>query len=233
MDYSYAVRNLVGGEDGNSLLVDEGTTDIVTSATTGTATGATNTSIEDDGASFTTAMIGASVIIQNGTGVGQMRTISARPSATELTVSEAWDTNPDPTSEYIVGGIYAYYKTGLFDLPPTQGGKRALVLAYQPTTNNAYAELEVYYDHDINPEVMKVSERHKLGFDTKSGESRLRQNLKGALSRLGRAPGTTIHELDARSAMRDITHRYVAAKLRAYQGNDAISLYSLEVAGAE
>ena len=230
VETSNAIRCLVGGEDGKSLLVNEGVCDVVTTAVTGTATAGAAATLTDSGASFAASAVGASLIITGGTGAGQMRTISARTS-TKLTVSSNWTTNPDATSAYAVGGIHAFYKTGIFDIPYDKDGQRVLALTYPPTTNAQYAELEVYYDHNTSAETMKASEQHPEGFDSTAGSTRLRRNLKGARSVLGTAPGFAMHELTMRAEARAITHRYVAAKLTAYQATEALTLYGLEVAG--
>lgn len=69
----------------------------------GTSTGSnTSTTLNDTGASWTTnEWANKALIITAGTGAGQIRTISSNTS-TELTVSAAWTTTPDATSEYMI-----------------------------------------------------------------------------------------------------------------------------------
>lgn len=68
----------------------------------GTTTSATATSLTCLSASWETDIIGQTVYISGGTGAGQLRTISARPSGTEVTISSAWDITPDATSTFLI-----------------------------------------------------------------------------------------------------------------------------------
>jgi len=54
----------------------------------------------DDDASFAGALVGGHVLILDGTGAGQIRSISAVPSGTTLQVGSPWTTPPDATSVY-------------------------------------------------------------------------------------------------------------------------------------
>jgi len=72
-------------------------------AITGTATSGASTTLTDTGKSFATnALANAQIRIVAGTGIGQSRTVSSN-TATVITVSAAWATNPDTTSQYVVG----------------------------------------------------------------------------------------------------------------------------------
>lgn len=235
IDASNALRCLVGGENGKSLLVNEGVSDIVSTAVTGTHTSTQEAGaydgLVDTAASFVAGEVGASLIITGGTGAGQMRTIKTRTSGTVLVMDANWTTNPDATSTYAIGGIYAFYKTGIFAIPYEENSQRVFALTYLPTTSDQYVELEVFYDHNTAAEEMKASEVHPEGFDSTAGSTRLRRNLKSLRSVLGTAPGFAMHELTMRTEPRAITNRYVAAKLTAYQATEAVTLFGLEVAG--
>lgn len=68
----------------------------------GTASSGAASSITDTASAFPVdSLAGKYVVITDGTGVGQVRQITTN-SATVLTVSPAWATAPDNTSEYIV-----------------------------------------------------------------------------------------------------------------------------------
>lgn len=70
----------------------------------GLTTSSGSTTLTDTARSWTSdRWVGAFVKIVKGTGVGQVRTISAN-SATQLTVSVAWYVNPSTDSEYIIYG---------------------------------------------------------------------------------------------------------------------------------
>lgn len=71
----------------------------------GTADAATANTLTDNSAFFVTGgggLAGSAVYIRSGTGSGQERRIGSN-TATVITVSEAWDTIPDATSEYVIG----------------------------------------------------------------------------------------------------------------------------------
>lgn len=67
---------------------------------TGTATSGAATSLTNTGKAYTTdEHANRALVITAGTGSGQHRVIASN-TATALTVSAAWDTNPDATSVY-------------------------------------------------------------------------------------------------------------------------------------
>ena len=71
---------------------------------TGTATSATTTTLVQTSKTWTASQwINSQVRITAGTGAGQIRTISANTADT-LTVSAAWTTTPDNTSQYAIEG---------------------------------------------------------------------------------------------------------------------------------
>jgi len=72
----------------------------------GTAeSGTANTLTDSDQSWATDEWVGHNVYITAGTGAGQTRTVTGN-NATTLTVSSNWTTNPDATSQYIVGAIW-------------------------------------------------------------------------------------------------------------------------------
>lgn len=71
-------------------------------ALTGTATAGASTSLTDSSADFSDATAGWLVSIYDGTGTGQLRTISSVTGTTQLNVSAAWTTNPSTDSKYQV-----------------------------------------------------------------------------------------------------------------------------------
>jgi hypothetical protein len=73
----------------------------------GTATAGGATTLTDSGKAWTTnEWAGYEVRISSGTGSGQARTIASN-TATVLTVSAAWGTNPDATSVYTIAYSFA------------------------------------------------------------------------------------------------------------------------------
>lgn len=89
----------------------------------GTATSGAATTITDTSKAFTTNQwTGGTITLTGGTGSGQTRTISSN-TATAITVSPAWTTNPAAGTTYTVTALVAY---DLLD--------DARSLAYTPTT---------------------------------------------------------------------------------------------------
>ena len=68
---------------------------------TGTATAGASGSITDSAAKFGSVEAGWLVSIYEGTGIGQLRTVSSATS-TVISVSASWTTTPDTTSKYAV-----------------------------------------------------------------------------------------------------------------------------------
>ncbi len=74
-------------------------------STSGTATAGASSTLTDSNKTWTTnGYTGYQVRITAGTGIGQIRIIASN-TATVLTVSSAWTTTPDTTSQYIIEGF--------------------------------------------------------------------------------------------------------------------------------
>lgn len=74
--------------------------DLVSSVTGQVTSGGTSTQLIDSNAAFTSADVGKSVRIYEGTGVGDIRTVSTVDSTTQITVSSAFSSTLDTTSKY-------------------------------------------------------------------------------------------------------------------------------------
>ncbi|MFA5135551.1 MAG: hypothetical protein WC505_07245 [Patescibacteria group bacterium] len=102
-----------GDYDGFVYKLWTGTSDKISPAYSGTATGGTVDTLIDLGASFSTlgsGIIGARIEIVAGTGIGQVRYISSN-TATMVEVSLDWLVTPDATSVYTIGAIDFYWKS--------------------------------------------------------------------------------------------------------------------------
>lgn len=90
--------------------------------TNGAATSGGATTLTDSGATWVTNLFATGrVYIHQGTGIGQIRTISSN-TGTILTVSSAWTTNPDATSKYVVCGVAIIDNSGPSDWIPNNIG---------------------------------------------------------------------------------------------------------------
>ena len=89
--------------------------DLVPSGTSrGSVASATSTTLTDTDAAFVTTGVGlkgCDVYITSGRGAGQRRIVASN-TATALTVTAAWTTNPDDTSTYQVGAVKGQMTTG-------------------------------------------------------------------------------------------------------------------------
>lgn len=104
-------RLLLGGQYGRILMAGEGTSDCCSYAAiaAGNYPAGYGLIVDADAQPFNASMIGYEVEIVRGTGKGQVRTITGFGTHStfvttyyKLTVSEAWDTNPDATTGFVV-----------------------------------------------------------------------------------------------------------------------------------
>lgn len=81
-------------------------------AITGTVTSSTSNTLTDSGASFPTSIVGNFVRLQklgaNADIYSQVRRITARPSATQITVSPNWTNNPAATTPYAIAASFQH-----------------------------------------------------------------------------------------------------------------------------
>ena len=224
-------RLALGAENSSVHLADSGTTDIVTSETTGTASSSSGTTLVDSGASFGSSVVGASVYIYEGTGKGQRRTITARTS-TQLTVA-AWTTNPDTTSKYVVGAVVWSWKSTAFEIPSAEGrGKREISMKFKPTTGDSRVDVRFYYNNSTSPMTNGMSQ--KLGDAVEVQESNQEDAvifLKATRNDLENASGHEKFRFDGQySSMAHGDHR-VSVEMRGFAGDDAQEIQSINIEG--
>jgi len=101
------IKYMLEGED-----INEEDTVAVDELDKGTSSGSNSSNTLNDTSKNWSSdeFAGKVIIITNGTGAGQIRKISSN-SATQITVSEDWETIPDDTSEYVIAekGFRKYY----------------------------------------------------------------------------------------------------------------------------
>ena len=153
-DSSGQVRAWVGDENGN-LWALSGVRQVEGAATTGTltgtATGGGAATLTDAGASFQTTdngLAGVPVYILSGTGSGQERIIQSN-TGTQFTVSQAWVTQPDATSVYLIGYIESRwrYVWNSFDRGK-RGDARRLAVYYDPTSTERSFFARLFRDYE-------------------------------------------------------------------------------------
>jgi len=125
-----------------------------TSTKTGTVTSATDNTLTDSSATFTDDILGCNVKILSGTGIGQIRRIYTRESATQFTVESNWTTNPDTTSVYAIGFIDAFRLSKHFDFGAL--GSKSMRMIKTVFKKAAYnCDFKLYQDYSTTPKIEK------------------------------------------------------------------------------
>lgn len=102
IDADVGILSVVNEPVGTAAEVDVDGSDVVTLVSESVVASATSTTLTKTAAGWTVnAYSNYTVVILSGTGAGQRRTVSSN-TATVLTVSQAWTTNPDTTSTFVV-----------------------------------------------------------------------------------------------------------------------------------
>jgi len=221
-----------GGENSKVYLADQGTTDVVTSETAGTATGGSSNTLSDSAASFTSGMVGASVYIFDGTGKGQRRTISGQTSTT-LTVSANWTTNPDTTSKYVVGAIPFSWRSSSFHFPMDDAEhKRSVGIKFKPTAGDQRVDIRIYYNNSTTPASngmpMKLGDAIEVG-DTNTEDAVL--YMKSARSSLENASGHEMYRIDGMYSGTSHGDHKMSVELRGYAGDNVPEIQTVDIEG--
>lgn len=146
-------RALAGTDARRVICLGEGELDGVAGSGTlrGTVTAATATTLTDSTASFGANLGGASVSIAEGTGRGQTAIISSNTSAV-LTLLKPWETIPDSSSVYQIGGVPWSWRSGWLEFVEDESDNpRDIALVYQPLAGPGTMDLQLYFDHRSDP----------------------------------------------------------------------------------
>jgi len=224
---------MLGGENEKVYIADKGNTDIVTAEIKGVCTSSSSTTIVDSGASFTSAVVGSSVYIYEGTGKGQRRTITSQTS-TQLTVS-SWTTTPDTTSKYVVGAIVWNWKSSSFGLAETdQRTPRQVGLKFKPTSNDQRIDIRFYYNNDDNPAENAMSQ--VLGDAVEIQESNKEDvvvYLEDGRSSLETSSGHERFRFDGMYSGNSHGDHKVSVELRGYSADETQEIQSINVDGVQ
>jgi hypothetical protein len=228
---SNQARFLVGIENDIVLATGQGTSDVV-AAVRGTATAGTTTTITDSTQAWSTnAYADAPVSVVAGTNKGYQGRISSN-TGTVLTVTPAMDAAADTTTVYLIGGIQWNWKSGLFEFPRTeQWSKRSLRLVYSPTTNNNTLDASFFRNHEATAFNMRVAQNQGTGVTTGASSSRVVVDLKKTRSVLENDPGFKEFQFPGVTDDRGQMARWMSMELLGAQGQDAITLYNVELEG--
>lgn len=230
---SNRVRLLAGGLDDVIWVFNEGTTDGVTSqylaSVTSTSSG---TTITCSGASFTAAMIGAPVVVYEGTGKFSKRLITGR-TGTTLTIESALSV--DSTSRIMVGGIDAKIRLGIHEIPEVEvQNERGIEIVFSPTAGACTIDIRRYWNHDTSPENNSVDDNGRGGAVTTT-----KGDPDAVLAvRTDRISGTTAagwgrHLFSGHWTAQMEGKRWFAPEVRWVAGDYSPILYSINVIGAQ
>lgn len=213
---------------------------VVRYAIRGTCTSGGASGFFDTTGAFPLQLAGASVAIVSGTGIGQVRQIKNYVGSGEFSITQAWTTQPDATSIYLVGGMKCRYLTGLFAIPafdpkgpsPHQrSDDRALILAWTPTEHETTMELRVYPDHNTTPETLAIGYADGALIQAINGvKSNI--NLYRTRSTLADQPGWYRVRFRMRALQRAESRHWFAAEMIWYQAQERVQIHSLELEGA-
>tara|TARA_R110002020_G_scaffold286683_1_gene502204 strand:+ start:746 stop:3631 length:2886 start_codon:yes stop_codon:yes gene_type:complete len=240
VEKSGRTRVIVGDENEKVELIDEGTTDIISAEVRGTASASSNntitkTGIEGSGDSnFTSAMVGASIYIYEGTGKGQRRTISSR-TTTVATVSANWTTNPDTTSLYVVGAIEWNWKSHRMAFPEDDvRNRREVAVTFKSTTGDQRIDLRFYYNNSSTATSNQISQ--KLGDAIEIQETNKEDAvifLKAARSALEDITGREKFRFDGMYSGISHGDHKVAIEFRGFSADDVPEIQSIRIVGVE
>jgi hypothetical protein len=195
----------------------------------GTATSATITTLTDTGATFDADVVGAPLVIVDGTGKGQRRLIAA-VAATVLTVTQPWLTVPDNTSIYQVGGVSWRYRSGWMEWVPGEDQQpRRIVVNYNPTVEDCQMDLRLFNDFDaVNPELADYT------YTSESNDGvRVDRGAGDAVLDLTSPGGQLAVRVDAAKENYARSRRQVVVELRGVSNQDRVELLEYVVEGAK
>ena len=220
---------MLGSDSDDALAMNTGETDFISAEVTGTTTGSDSTSLFDTTNNpFLAGHIGAPVAVIDGTGKRQIRTITARPLVSDITISPAWTTNPVAGDKFIIGAVEWKWKGGVNRWAQFQNDNpRRLEILSQTVATQAYMDARFYSDRSA------TAENFDVAVATGPGESvATTRSDPNAVCDLTKTDG--YHRVSV-SGLREGSEegsRYVEVELRGYKGNSAQKLYQLHLRGA-
>lgn len=238
LTYNYGsgtLNRLILGVGGSQFyLASEGTSDGISTALRGTATSATATTLSDSTAAFATTIVNATISIIAGTGKGQTRVITARPSSTQVTVA-TWTTTPDTTSVYLIGAIECAVKTGIYTTevkPDGRNTKRALRLCFQPLANSTPLNVQRYLNHDSSAKPWLTNyDQGGTGLTIVNGDPVAVADMLGVNGTTSDASGFLRLWFDDEIKDPWFHEAWMAVRLQAYQGLESLKLYYAMIEG--
>ena len=219
----------LGGEARTVIAPWQGTLDFANpdaSTVRGTATASATYTLTDSTATFGADVVGAPVVIVDGTGKGQERIIAAR-SSTVLTVTEAWATAPDTTSVYQVGGIVWNWKSSWFRFAANKTDEpRRLEIVYQPTTGDVTMDVTFYVNFSSTAEVQFREQSSTAG-----GGVRATKGLAPLTVDLSKATGLVQMFMPGHKEYMAEGRRFSQFEFSGVSAEDPVSIYQVAYEG--
>lgn len=220
-------RALVGGEARKILAMWEGALDYspASGTLTGTVQSATSTSLTDSTATFPSAIECVPVSIVSGTGRGQQRIISSG-TATSLVVTQVWDTIPDATSVYQIGGIPFSWRSGWFEQANDQtGNPQDIAVVYRPVSVGSI-DVATYFDHIETPRVAGFTQDDD-GVSTVVGSPYINMDMTRTTPRAG----YSIKRLEGHQDQYSYGDMFMSVAITGVQGNAFVQIYRVDLKG--
>lgn len=237
VEESGVVKTVVGASHDRCYYLNSGELDGISAEKSGTATAGTSSTLTNSSGAFgsSSECVGASVVIYDGTGVGQQRRITSHTSTT-LTVSPNWTTTPDTTSKYVVGG-YAYKaKTGFTDLIAQAKGESEntmFSMTVEPITDDRPMRVRRYWNFDDTAETRPDggSSPDKL-VSWQAGSTDLLVKIHASARNEGTNQGDfTLGAVQRVPSSRVQTKRHLAIEIEGGKGDEAVIIHELAQSG--
>lgn len=224
-------RVLYGGMNEQIYLTNQGTADGTTSAATHTATGGTTTTATGSSLGSTT---NASIAFLTGSNKGQARRITANTGST-ITFTPALSSAVVSGDQFVIGGIPWNVRTGrLGYIEHDTAVPRALRVTFNPTTNAANFDANVYRDHSDTADANAIAVDQGWGTQTTADAAGAKVDMKVSRSALGNTPGTAWMPVQEGRLDPFTQHdRWVSWELKGVQHSDVIEIFEMEVHGVD
>jgi hypothetical protein len=207
--------NLLDGPDPNTGTVR------------GTVGSATLLTLTDPSASFpTVGVVGAPVVIVDGTGLDQARRVIAVSGQT-LTIDRPWLKLPDTTSVYQLGGIAWQWRSQWFRYAPDEAQtERRFEIIWEPAFNVCTMRVRLLLDNTLNPVIWKTryTSQDASGIRSDVGSSDLVIDLT-------KPSGFAQKRLDARKETYIDGPRFMMLDLRGVVNEDDITIDQVSIDG--
>jgi len=232
-------RLVFGSENEKIHLVDEGTTDVITSEVLGlgAAGSSSSTLICYPGVVITPPTannhVGTSVYIYEGTGKGQRRTINVVDSGTQVTLRTPWTTTPDATSKFVVGAIEWNWKSSSFPMSASDDrSPRSVELKFKPTTNPQSVDLRMFYNGDTTATTNETSVNEGDAIEIREvNKDDIVFHMKSTQSILSDSTGRETYRFSGVNSISGQGDHSLAIELRGYAGDEVQEIQEINIDG--